>query len=106
MKKFTTMMAAFALMATPAWALDLQTARTQGVVGETTSGYIQATGGGSEVNALVTEVNAKRKTEYARISAENGQPIDVVAKVAAGTIISNLPKGAKYQTPGGVWATK
>ena len=60
----------------------------------------------AEVSALVSEVNLKRRAEYERISGENGQPVDVVAKIAASNIINGLPKGARYKDNSGKWATK
>ncbi len=95
-----------ALAAAPAWALDLQSARAQGMVGETQAGYVAKISGGSEVAALVSGVNLKRREEYERISAENGQPVDVVAKIAAEKIINGLPSGAKYRDANGKWAVK
>ncbi len=66
-----------------AFALDLQSARSQGLIAEKSDGYIEAVQSSSEVDALVSEVNAKRKQEYERISKQNGQPVDVVGKLAA-----------------------
>jgi uncharacterized protein YdbL (DUF1318 family) len=91
------------LWALPALALDLQSARSQGVVGEKTDGYVAAIKSSAEANALVDEVNAKRRAEYARIAAEKGQSVDVVAKVAAEQVINGLPKGAMYQDASGAW---
>jgi uncharacterized protein YdbL (DUF1318 family) len=65
--------------AVPAFALDLQSA------------------------ALVADVNAKRKQEYARISKEKGQPVDVIAKLAAEEIINGLAPGSSYQGTDGGW---
>jgi uncharacterized protein YdbL (DUF1318 family) len=94
------------LWALPVLALDLQTARGQGLVGEKTDGYVAAVKSTADTEALVDEVNAKRKVEYARISKENGQPVDVVGKVAAEQVISNLPKGAMYQDASGNWKSR
>jgi len=93
-----------ALWALPALALDLQTARGQGLVGERSDGYVAAIK--PEAKALVNEVNAKRKAEYARISKENGQSVDVVAKLAAEQVINNLAAGAMYQDANGNWKTR
>lgn len=90
-------------MASPAFALDLSQARKAGSVGETPLGYIAAIKSSAEVDALVAEVNALRKQEYARISKENGQGVDVVAKVAAEQIINNLDAGSFYQAADGTW---
>jgi len=91
------------LWAFPALAIDLQTARSQGLVGEKTDGYIAAIGSSGEAKSLVAEVNAKRRAEYTRISKENGQTVDVVAKLAAAQVIEGLPKGAMYQDESGSW---
>lgn len=91
------------LIASPAWALDLHQARSAGKVGEKTDGYVAALEATPEVQALVKEVNTKRQLEYAHISRENGQTVDVVAKLAAQQIITKLEPGNTYQTPDGSW---
>jgi uncharacterized protein YdbL (DUF1318 family) len=94
------------LCATTAFALDLQTAREKGVVGEKLDGYITVVNPASGGDSLVTEVNARRKQEYQRISKENGKPVEIVAKLAAETIIQKLPVGSLYQSPSGNWEQK
>lgn len=92
------------VFAAPAFALDLHDARAQGLVGERADGYVEAlnpTAGG--VSQLVTDVNSKRKAEYARIAAEKKQSVDVVAKLAAQQIISGLEPGASYKDANGAW---
>lgn len=91
------------MLASPAFALDLSEARQAGSVGETLQGYIAAVKSSPEVESLVSDVNAQRKQEYARISKENGQAVDIVAKVAAEQIINNLEAGSLYQTTDGSW---
>ena len=86
----SVLVAAIALvLAAPSYALDLHSARASGVVAETSEGYIKAVKPSAEVNALVSEVNAKRRAEYERISKQNGQPVDVVGKLAAPQIMKN-----------------
>ncbi|HBM90514.1 MAG TPA: DUF1318 domain-containing protein [Rhodospirillaceae bacterium] len=105
--RITTLLILFGLlMAMPALALDLHSARNAGMVGEKVDGYAQALNATPDVQALVADVNAKRQQEYARISKENGQPIDVVAKLAAQQIVTNLGAGASYQTSDGAWKKK
>jgi uncharacterized protein YdbL (DUF1318 family) len=87
----------------PAFALDLKEARATGHVGETTKGYVAVIKTSPEVEELAATINAKRKQEYARISQENGQSVDVVAKVAAEQIINNLDEGSLYQAVDGSW---
>ncbi|NTU76730.1 MAG: YdbL family protein [Alphaproteobacteria bacterium] len=103
---FSMLVVAALLMATSAWALDLHQARSSGMVGEKADGYIAALQSTPELQALVSDVNAKRQQEYARISAQNGQPVDVVAKLAAQQIVGNLQPGNRYQGADGGWKTK
>jgi uncharacterized protein YdbL (DUF1318 family) len=105
-KRFLLLSALLALLATPAFALDLHQARASGQVGEKTDGYVAALQSTAEVQALAAEVNAKRKAEYASISQKNGQSVDVVAKLAAEQIINGLPVGSKYQAADGSWKTR
>lgn len=64
-------------------AADLQSARKAGDVTEKPSGYIAAVKHTPEIEALVTEVNTKRKAEYERIAKEKGQSVESVAAIAA-----------------------
>lgn len=73
-------------------ALDLHQARAQGIITEQPDGFVTVAKPSAEASALVAEVNAARKQEYQRISKENGQPVDVVGKVAAGEIAKKLGK--------------
>jgi uncharacterized protein YdbL (DUF1318 family) len=91
------------LASAPAFAIDLQSARANGSVGETTQGYIAAVKPSAEVDALVAEVNAKRGQEYRKISAANGQSVQVVGTIAAEQIIKNLSPGSLYQAADGSW---
>ncbi|MDX2095708.1 MAG: YdbL family protein [Alphaproteobacteria bacterium] len=81
------------LIAAPAFALDLHTARSSGRVGETAEGYVRALQPSPEVNALVAEVNAKRRAEYERISRQNGQTVEVVGRLAAPQIAKGIAAG-------------
>ena len=99
--------AAFSVMlASAAYALDLQSARTSGVLGEGNDGYVVVLVPSAQASDLAAQVNAGRKAEYSRISAANGQPVNVVGKVAAETIINKLSAGSKYQDNAGNWKSK
>ena len=52
------------LLALPAFALDLNQAKSNGMVGETNSGYIAAVKPSAEVNALVESINGQRIAQY------------------------------------------
>ncbi len=73
-------------IASPVYALDLQSARANGAVVEQSNGYIKAAKQSPEVEALVADVNSKRRAEYQRIAKEKGSSVDAVAAVAAAEI--------------------
>ena len=95
-----------AIVANPAFAMDLASARASGVVGEKADGYVAVIKSSDEADALAAEVNARRKAEYAKISAANSQPVAVVAKLAAEQIIGKLDSGSMYQNAKGAWVAK
>lgn len=98
---------AFALMAAiPAMAMSLDQARSSGLVGEKLDGYVGVVKASPDASSVAADVNAKRKTEYEKISKQNGQPASVVGKVAAEQIINGLPSGSYYQSPSGSWVKK
>ncbi len=93
-----------ALAAQPAAAgASLQQARIEGKIAEKLDGYVSAIDSSPEIKALAEEVNAKRRQEYQRISKANGQPADVVGKLAAEQIIKQLEPGSMFQSPTGGW---
>lgn len=106
MRKILAAAALLMLLAGPAFALDLQEARQSGVIGEKTDGYVSVLKPSAAASALASDVNAKRRAEYEKISKANSQPVDVVGKVAAEQIIQKLSKGAMFQTPSGGWASR
>ena len=105
-RTLTALIVAGILFAGTAFAMDLHEARNAGVLGEKQDGYVAVLKHSGEADTLAEAVNAKRQAEYAKISAANSQPVDVVAKLAAAQIIEKLDKGDKYQTPDGKWTTK
>ena len=80
----------------PAAALDLDTARAQGLVGEQTDGYVGAVKGqgGEEVRQLVDEVNAKRRARYEEIARQQGTAVEAVAALAGQKLIDRMPPGS------------
>ncbi len=93
------------LAALPAWALSLDTAKDQGLVGEQASGYlgIVATPGSREVRELVESVNLRRRDEYERIAARNGVPLEQVEQLAGKRAIERTRSGHWVRLPNGRW---
>ncbi|MCC5886481.1 MAG: YdbL family protein [Gammaproteobacteria bacterium] len=104
------MSALFALLllciaALPAWAMSLEQAKNQGLVGEQASGYlgIVSPPGSREVRDLVENVNLRRKDEYERIAARNGIAITQVEQLAGKRAIERSPRGHFVRLPNGSW---
>jgi uncharacterized protein YdbL (DUF1318 family) len=90
----------------PALAIDLQTAKEQGLVGETPSGYLGAVvEPNAEVKELIADINTRRKAKYAEIAAKNGISLDKVEKLAGKKAIEKTPSG-QYVKFEGNWLKK
>ena len=79
----------------PSAALDLDTARARGLVGEQNDGYVGAVSASpsADVKALVAEVNGKRRAAYADIAKKNGTAPDAVAALSGQKLIERAPPG-------------
>lgn len=90
----------------PAQALELDQAKQQGLVGETSTGYIAAVSAPTaEVQALVNRINAERKERYQQIAKKNGTPVAAVEGLAAKKALDMTPSGHYVQSGGG-WKKK
>ena len=94
------------LIAQPAYSIDLQTAKNQGLVGETTTGYLAAVKSPSpEVSALIESINAKRKQKFKEIAARNNTSLEAVEQLAGKKPIEKSAPGS-YVKVGGSWKQK
>jgi len=94
------------LTAQPIFAIDLQTAKSQGLVGETPSGYLAAVKSPSpEVSALVESINAQRKQKFQEIAARNNTSLQAVEQLAGKKAIEKSRPGS-YVKLGGSWQKK
>ena len=77
------------------FAIDLDTAKADGVVGERADGYLGAVRGSAsaEVRALIDDINAKRRDKYQRIAAKNSIPLAEVEALAGKKTIQKTPSG-------------
>ena len=93
---------------TASWALDLQSAKAQGLVGEQPNGYLGSVKGGAsaEVNALIKEVNSARKQEYQSIAKRNNTELSVVEALAGKKAIEMTPSGQYVKSTSGQWIKK
>jgi uncharacterized protein len=92
----------------PSWGLTLEEAKAQGVVGEQPNGYlgIVQPGASAEVQALVNDVNQKRRQMYGDIARRNSTKLEAVEMLAGKTAIDNTRPGNFVRSPSGQWVKK
>ena len=88
--------------------VTLEEAKTQGVVGEQPNGYLGVvqSGASAEVQALVNDVNQKRRHMYEDIAHRNSTKLDAVEMLAGKTAIDNTKPGNFVRRPSGQWVKK
>ena len=90
----------------PAYAIDLSTAKVQGLVGETPSGYLEAVSSPTpEIKTLIQSINVQRKAKYQEIAARNKAALQAVEELAGKKAIEKSAPGS-YIKLGGAWQKK
>lgn len=91
-----------------AWAIDIRSAKVQGLVGEANTGYIAAvqSPASAEVRALIAEVNSKRKASFANTAQKTGTTVTQVANRFYEIAVQKTAAGEYYQDAGGRWRKK
>lgn len=106
----TRYLAAFLLvfMAHSAWAIDIHSAKDQGLVGEANTGYIAAvkTPASAEVQQLIRSVNAGRKAEFESAAARTGATLEQVRARFYQLAVNKSSPGHYYQDARGSWQRK
>lgn len=88
------------------YALDLQTAKNQGLVGETPAGYLaEVQSGNAEIAQLVQSINTQRRLQYQEIAQRNNTKIQAVEQLAGKQAIEKTSTGQFIQI-GGAWQKK
>jgi len=84
-----------------------EAARASGKVGEKIDGYLGVVGSqGADVEALVRDINIKRKAAYTTKAGATGSTIEQFAFTTGCNLIANTKAGEKYQAPDGSWQTR
>ena len=91
-----------------AWAIDIHDAKDQGLVGESTSGYLAAvkSPASAEVNSLVADVNRKRKAQFEKTAQSTSTTVAQVANRFYELAVQRTAAGHYYQDAGGKWVKK
>jgi uncharacterized protein YdbL (DUF1318 family) len=85
-----------------------QSARQSGLVGEKSDGYLGFVSAPSPaIEALVDDINIKRKAAYSKEALANGATVEEMAlRSGCRLIAERTVAGEKYQTPSGQWKTR
>jgi len=87
----------------------VNTAMSQGLIGETVSGYLAPVTGASVsqgVRNAMNEINIGRKSVYTRLAREQNLSVEVVAALTGEKQIAKAPAGRKVLDRSGTWRTK
>lgn len=92
----------------PAFALSLDEAKANGQVGEQSDGYLGAVNASSstEVKALISEINAKRKALYQQKATKAGVAPQVMEQRTGERLQQMAPTGEYIRQPDGRWVKK
>ena len=98
----------FFLFLQNAWAIDIDSAKASGLVGEANTGYLAAVEkpASAEVRALIQEVNSKRKAEFERTAKSTGATLEQVAFRFYELAVQRTARGHYYQDASGRWLKK
>jgi uncharacterized protein YdbL (DUF1318 family) len=89
-----------------AWAMTLEQAKEQGLVGEMANGYLGVVSASPEINSLVKSVNDKRKEIYLNLARKNNLSIKQVTTLAGEKSIKKTKAGNLIQSASGQWVKK
>ena len=97
-----------AMLVSVAAAADLNTAKSQGWIGEQANGYLGLvrSGAPADIRALVADVNKKRKARYQQTANKHGTALSEVEKVGGKTTIAKTARGNFIKDAGGRWRKK
>lgn len=104
-----TLLLAYVLLLVPmSFALTLQEAKNDGLLGEQRSGYIGLVVGSvpAEVVALARDVNNQRRELYLQIARQNNLTVEQVAALAFEKAVEATPTGQFLQNASGSWVKK
>jgi uncharacterized protein YdbL (DUF1318 family) len=78
-------------------------AREAKQVGEQPDGYLGVVSGGASVQALVRDINIKRKAAYTASAQASGATVEQFAFTSGCNLVAKVGQGEMYKTPSGQW---
>jgi uncharacterized protein YdbL (DUF1318 family) len=94
------------LLTFSAWAISLDQAKQQGLVGEMPNGYLGVVVASSEVSSLVELVNKKRKDIYLNLARKNKITMKQVTTLAGEKSLAKTQSGHLIKNASGQWVKK
>lgn len=104
----TLLLACMLLLVPMSFALTLQDAKNDGLVGEQRSGYIGLVveSAPAEIVALARDVNNQRRELYQKIATQNNLTVEQVAALAFEKAVEATLVGQYLQNAAGSWVKK
>lgn len=105
MKKFALIISAL-LVSLSSWALDLDSAKQMGLVGEQPNGYLGLVAtSNADAAALVVDINQQRRQKYQEIAAKQNTGLSNIEKIAGEKLTRKAAAaGEYYQNESGNWS--
>lgn len=95
------------LLCCSAWAIDLDSAKQQGAVGEMHTGYLGVIDSANgDIKQLVEAINQKRKQQYQKIAQSNNIELQQVELLAGKKAITKTAAGHYIKLEGSEWRKK
>lgn len=99
--------ASLLIMSQLSFALTVDEAQSQGLLGENASGYLEMTPrGNADAEKLMNDINAKRKAKYQSIATKQGTELKNIEQLAGEAIVKKLSAGEFYKDASGKWNKK
>jgi len=103
MHKFLTLLTC-CLFSLSVWALDLDSAKQQGLIGEQMNGYLGLVDTGNSAAAtLIRNINRKRKSHYQGIANKQNTALDNIEKIAGEKLSLRAKAAGQYYQSNSGW---
>lgn len=96
----------FLLFSSASWALTLQEAKRQGLVGETLSGYLAPVRESPQAQSFADKINQARLEQYKKVAEQNDLRTEDVAKMAGKKLVDRAQSGEYVKGLNGLWLKK
>ena len=104
--KRITLLLTLLILTFPAFANNLYNAKQQGLVGEIPNGYLGMVINNADTQALVKQVNDKRKQVYILFARKNKVTLQQIAIMAGAKAVEKTAAGHYVKNAKGKWVKK